>query len=55
MHVDDQNFMSPSLAIVLELKAQLNSTFGIKDEGDTKYFLGMEVTRDRQKRTLKLS
>ncbi|KAJ9511133.1 hypothetical protein QJQ45_013172 [Haematococcus lacustris] len=36
------------------VKQQLSAVFGIKDLGDTKWFLGMKVTRDRAVGTLKL-
>ncbi|KAJ9520488.1 hypothetical protein QJQ45_000244 [Haematococcus lacustris] len=36
------------------VKQQLSAVFGIKDLGNTKWFLGMKVTRDRAVGTLKL-
>ncbi|KAJ9512226.1 hypothetical protein QJQ45_012781 [Haematococcus lacustris] len=36
------------------VKQQLSAVFGIKNLGDTKWFLGMKVTRDRNLGTLKL-
>ncbi|KAJ9533252.1 hypothetical protein QJQ45_018363 [Haematococcus lacustris] len=36
------------------VKQQLSAVFGIKNLGDTKWFLGMKVTRDRALGTLKL-
>ncbi|KAJ9519136.1 hypothetical protein QJQ45_007693 [Haematococcus lacustris] len=36
------------------VKQQLSAVFGIKNLGDTKWFLGMKVTRDRAMGTLKL-
>ena len=54
LHVDDQNILSPSLPLILELKAQLQSEFGISDEGPTRYFLGLEIERNRTARTLKV-
>ena len=37
------------------IKAKLSERFHMTDLGPYKYYLGMEVTRDRQNRTLKLS
>ena len=55
LHVDDQNILSPSLPLILELKKLLATEFGISDEGETQYFLGLQVFRDRAARRLKLS
>jgi hypothetical protein len=40
------------IAAVMEL---LGAVFDVRDLGETTYFLGMEVTRDREARTLKLT
>ncbi len=40
---------------LLDLKRQLASIFDIHDMGDAKFFLGMEIVRDRERRTLVLS
>ena len=55
LHVDDQNIMSASLELIKNLKSALSSEFGIKDEGDTRFFVGLEVSRDKLARQLKLN
>jgi hypothetical protein len=40
---------------LLSLKSQLASIFDIHDMGDAKFFLGMEIVRNRERRTLVLS
>ncbi|GAX76480.1 hypothetical protein CEUSTIGMA_g3925.t1, partial [Chlamydomonas eustigma] len=40
---------------LLNLKSQLASIFDIHDMGEAKFFLGMEIERNREKRTLVLS
>jgi hypothetical protein len=53
--VDDLLIIGPSLADINDIKAKLNERFHMTDLGPCKYYLGMEVTRDRPNRTLKLS
>jgi hypothetical protein len=53
--VDDLLIIGPSLADINDIKAKLNERFQMTDLGPCKYYLGMEVTRDRPNRTLKLS
>ena len=52
LHVNDQNVFATSLPLIDEFKAVLRAQYGIEDLGETKYFLGIQVTRDRSKRTL---
>ena len=54
LYVDDM-FIGNNKVMIKELKAQLSSTFEMKDLGDTKYILGMEINRDRGNRKLCLS
>jgi len=53
--VDDLLIVGPSKANISMIKAKLSERFHMTDLGPCKYYLGMEVTRDRQNRTLKLS
>ena len=53
--VDDLLIIGPSKANISMIKAKLSEHFHMTDLGPCKYYLGMEVTRDRQNRTLKLS
>jgi len=53
--VDDLLMVGPSKANISMIKAKLSERFHMTDLGPCKYYLGMEVTRDRQNRTLKLS
>ena len=55
LHVDDQNILSPTLSLIIDLKRHLAGEFGISDEGDTQYFLGLQVFRNRAARRLKLA
>lgn len=43
--MDDVLLSGPSLPLLEEVKAFLHSEFTIKDIGDAKYFLGMEIAR----------
>ena len=54
LHVDDQYVFATSLPLMDEFKAVLRAQYGIEDLGETKYFLGIQVTRDRSKRTLQI-
>ena len=53
--VDDLLMIGPSKANISTIKAKLSERFHMTDLGPCKYYLGMEVIRDRQNRTLKLS
>lgn len=53
--VDDLLIIGPSKPSINTLKAQLAQRFRMTDLGPCKYYLGMEVIRDRENRTLKLS
>ena len=54
LHVDDQNIFATSLTLIDDFKAALRAQYGIEDLGETKYFLRIQVTRDRAKRTIKI-
>jgi hypothetical protein len=53
--VDDMLIASESLAAVDETKTLLKKAFTITDIGEARFFLGMEVYRDRKAGELKLS
>jgi len=44
-----------SLSVINSFKQELKSKYRMKDLGELNYFLGMEVTRDKEKGTIKLS
>lgn len=45
VYVDDVLVCSPSLPLIQDLKDMLHAGFTIKDLGEAKYFLGMEIVR----------
>lgn len=53
--VDDLLIIGPSKDEIEAIKGKLRERFHMTDLGPCKYYLGMEVIRDRQNRTLKLS
>jgi hypothetical protein len=53
--VDDLLIIGPSKDDIEAIKGKLRERFSMTDLGPCKYYLGMEVIRDRQNRTLKLS
>jgi hypothetical protein len=54
-HVDDFLLIRPSLTELSKLKIQLHEKFHMKDVSLCKVFLGVQITRDRQMRTIHLS
>jgi transposase InsO family protein len=54
VYVDDILIISKDPVAATEAKNALMSTFDIRDLGDAKYFLGMELIRSRKNRTLKI-
>ncbi len=55
VYVDDILAAGKSKVLVFKVKQELASKFDIRDLGAAAVFLGMEITRDRTARTLKLS
>jgi len=47
LYVDDMLIASKSISAIGKLKKQLSSAFEIKDLGETKKKLDMEIERDR--------
>ncbi|XP_019190731.1 PREDICTED: uncharacterized protein LOC109185204 [Ipomoea nil] len=48
VYVDDILVANPNISLILQIKSQLNDQFQIKDLGPLKYFLGLEVARQRK-------
>ena len=55
LYVDDMLIASRNQGEILRLKAQLSKEFEMKDLGEAKKILGMEIARDRQRGTLCLT
>ena len=55
VHVDDCTIAASSLSLVVELKAQIRKHIEITDLGELHWLLGIEVTRNREERTIALS
>ena len=48
LYVDDMLIASKNVEEIEKLKTQLNQEFEMKDLGEAKNILGMEITRDRE-------
>lgn len=55
VHVDDQLIASNNREALNAFKTRLNARFECKDQGPVNYFLGFNVIRDREKKTLSIS
>lgn len=55
VYVDDIAIISPSLSVITEVKATLATHFTIKDLGEVKSFLGIEIRHDTTARSIVLS
>ena len=55
LYVDDMLIASKSQAEIDRLKAQLSKEFKMKDFGEAKKILGMEISRDRKRGELCLT
>lgn len=55
LYVDDMLVACKSKAEIAKTKNLLKSEFNMKELGNAKKILGMEITRDREKRVLKLA
>lgn len=49
LYADDMLIASKSMIEIEELKAQMKNHFEMKDLGETKKILRMEITRNREK------
>ena len=54
-YVDDLLIAAPNAARAAEVKQRLMSVFEARDLGEATFFLGMSITRDRERRTIKLA
>jgi hypothetical protein len=54
LYVDDLILMANDLAKLLQIKEELGKRFDMKDLGEIHYCLGIQVIRDRKKRTIQL-
>ena len=54
LYVDDMLIASRSMVRIKELKAELSREFDMKDLGKEQRILGMEISRDRKRRELRL-
>ncbi|CAI7888685.1 unnamed protein product [Closterium sp. NIES-54] len=55
VYVDDFILVAKDSAQMTSVQAALSKALQMKDLGDLKHYLGMEITRDRQARTISLS
>ena len=55
VHVDDCTIAASTKALVREVKSTLNKHVEVTDLGEVHWLLGIEVTRDREARTISLS
>jgi hypothetical protein len=52
IYVDDLIIAASTMALIHEFKEELKSVYSMKDLGELKFCLGMEITRDRSRRLL---
>jgi Reverse transcriptase (RNA-dependent DNA polymerase) len=55
VHVDDCSIAATSLAIMGELKTRIGKFVEVTDLGELHWLLGIEITRDRERRTISMS
>jgi hypothetical protein len=55
LYVDDILLVGSDVSLLLEMKKFLSSYFEMKDLGEARFVLGIEIHRDRLKRVLELS
>ena len=55
LYVDDLLIACSELTVLKDTKRELSSRFKMKDLGESRIILGMDIVRDRPKRTLSLS
>ena len=55
MWVDDLIIFGKNMASINNLKAQLNEEYEMKDLGELRYFLGIQVHRDRERKIIHIS
>lgn len=52
VYVDDLLILASNEKVKTSLKKKLSQTFDMKDLGEAKYLLGMNITRDRKARKI---
>ena len=55
VYIDDLTFASKDTALIDKAVEDLSKVFKLRDLGETRFLLGIEITRDRKKRTISLS
>lgn len=55
IYVDDTLVIAPKLENVLKVKRQIGKKWKMEDSGDVSHFLGIKISRDRNKHTMHLS
>jgi Reverse transcriptase (RNA-dependent DNA polymerase) len=55
VYVDDLQIFGPSIEDICFLKKQLTNRFKMTDLGPASYYLGIQITRDRERRSICLS
>jgi hypothetical protein len=55
MWVDDLIIFGKNMTSINDLKVQLNEEYEMKDLGELKYFLGIQVHRDRERKIIHIS
>ena len=55
VYVDDMSLFAERIETIQQLKQQLKSKYEMTDLGEMKRFLGIEFTRDRKARTMRLN
>jgi hypothetical protein len=55
LYVDDMVILADDIQVVQDFKTGIAKRWKIKDFGEVKKILGLEITRDRAKRTLKIT
>jgi Reverse transcriptase (RNA-dependent DNA polymerase) len=55
LYVDDMVILADDIKVVQSFKAGIAKRWEIKDLGEVKRILGLEITRDRAKRTIKIT
>jgi hypothetical protein len=55
LYVDDMVILANDIQVIRDFKAGMAKRWDIKDLGEVKKILGLEITRDRTKRTIKIT
>ncbi|GAA0170423.1 hypothetical protein LIER_40958 [Lithospermum erythrorhizon] len=52
LYVDDMLIVGKNIAMINDLKTKLSTSFEMKDLGKAEHILGMQITRDKNKKKL---